>query len=84
MHDRGQLVALLADVAGIDPAVATTVVGERTVLDVGPVPGEAQRKALEVVGPIFVTSGDVPAQSDVDSALDTLFEPALADKAVDG
>jgi sulfonate transport system substrate-binding protein len=79
-----ELVALLADVAGIDPAVAATVISERTVLDLDPVPGEAQRKVLEVVGPIFVTSGDVPAQSDVDTALDALFEPALADKAVNG
>lgn len=79
-----ELVALLADVAGIDPAVATTVITERTVLDLDPVPGEAQRKVLAVVGPIFVTSGDVAAQSDVDRALDTLFEPALAEKAVNG
>lgn len=79
-----ELVALLADVAGIDKAVAGTVITERTVLDLDPVPGEAQRKVLAVVGPIFVTSGDVAAQSDVDRALDTLFEPALADKAVNG
>ena len=79
-----ELVALLADVAGIDPAVASTVITERTVLDLDPVPGEAQRKVLAVVGPIFVAAGDVPAQSDVDRALDTLFEPALAEKAVNG
>jgi sulfonate transport system substrate-binding protein len=79
-----ELIALLADVAGIDKAVATTVIRERTVLDLDPVPGEAQRKVLAVVGPIFVESGDVPAQADVDRALDQLFEPALARKATNG
>ena len=78
------LVALLADVAGIDKEVAATVLNERTVLDLDPVPGEAQRKVLEVVGPIFVASGDVPAQADVDRALDSLFESSFADKAVSG
>jgi sulfonate transport system substrate-binding protein len=79
-----ELIALLADVAGIDKTVATTVIEERTVLDLDPVPGEAQRKVLKVVGPIFVASGDVAAQADVDRALDELFEPALAKRATDG
>lgn len=76
-----ELTALLADVAGIDKKVAATVIKERTVLDLDPVPGDAQRKVLEVVGPIFVTSGDVPSQADVDRALDELFEPSLAKQA---
>lgn len=76
-----ELTALLADVAGIDKKVAATVIKERTVLDLDPVPGDAQRKVLEVVGPIFVTSGDVPSQADVDRALDELFEPSLAEQA---
>lgn len=76
-----ELTALLADVAGIDKKVAATVIEERTVLDLDPVPGDAQRKVLAVVGPIFVASGDVPAQADVDRALDELFEPTLASEA---
>ncbi|OLF19267.1 aliphatic sulfonate ABC transporter substrate-binding protein [Actinophytocola xanthii] len=79
-----ELVALLAEVAGIDREVAATVIEERTVLDLDPVPGEAQRKVLEVVGPIFVASGDVASQADVDRALDELFEPALAGEARNG
>lgn len=79
-----ELTALLADVAGIDQQVAATVIKERTVLDLDPVPGDVQRKVLAVVGPIFVASGDVPSQADVDRALDELFEPTLARKATNG
>ncbi|MFI6424847.1 aliphatic sulfonate ABC transporter substrate-binding protein [Promicromonospora sp. NPDC050880] len=77
-----ELSALLAEVASIDPEVASTVIEERTVLDLDPVPGDAQRDVLEVVGPIFVESGDVTAQEDVDTALDELFAPEFAQEAV--
>ncbi|NLE70491.1 MAG: aliphatic sulfonates ABC transporter substrate-binding protein, partial [Actinomycetales bacterium] len=43
--------------------------------------GETQRAVLEVVGPIFVESGDVSSQDAVDDALDTLFEPRFAEAA---
>jgi sulfonate transport system substrate-binding protein len=76
-----ELSELLAEAAGIDTEVAATVIQERTVLDLDPVPGDAQREVLEVVGPIFVESGDVAEQSAVDDALDTLFEPSFAEKA---
>ena len=72
---------ILADVAGIDPAVAQTVVNDRNKLDIDPVPGEAQRKVLEVVGPIFVESGDVQSQDLIDEALDSLFDPQYAEAA---
>lgn len=73
--------ALLADVAGIDPDVARTVLLERTNIDIDPVPGETQRQVLEVVGPIFVESGDVDDQSSIDEALANLFEPRFAEAA---
>ncbi|GIG35780.1 aliphatic sulfonate ABC transporter substrate-binding protein [Cellulomonas pakistanensis] len=76
-----EVVAILAEVAGIDPAVAETVITERTTLDIDPVPGQAQRDVLEVVGPIFVESGDVASQDLVDTALDELFEPTYAENA---
>jgi len=76
-----EVVSILAEVAAIDPAVANTVITERTTLDLDPVPGEAQRKVLAVVGPIFVESGDVASQADVDKALDELFEPSFAENA---
>ncbi|MEV7972930.1 aliphatic sulfonate ABC transporter substrate-binding protein [Cellulomonas sp. NPDC089187] len=76
-----QVVSILAEVAGIDPAVAETVITERTGLDIDPVPGQAQREVLEVVGPILVESGDVADQATVDTALDELFDPSFAEAA---
>ncbi|GEN79412.1 aliphatic sulfonate ABC transporter substrate-binding protein [Actinotalea fermentans] len=73
--------AILADVAGIDLAIAEKVILERTVIDLDPVPGEAQRAVLEVVGPIFVESGDVSSQAQIDDALDALFDPSFATQA---
>jgi sulfonate transport system substrate-binding protein len=76
-----EVVGILADVAGIDPAVAETVITERTALDIDPVPGDAQRDVLEVVGPIFVESGDVASQDLIDAALDELLDPTFAEAA---
>lgn len=69
---------ILADVAGIDLAVAEKVIIERTNLAVDPAPGGAQRAVLEVVGPIFVASGDVASQDLIDDALDSLFNDTFA------
>src|SRR5690606_5366834 len=52
---------ILADVAGIDIAIAEKVLIERTNLAVGE-PGKKQRDVLEIVGPIFVESKDVAGQ----------------------
>ncbi|WP_199423899.1 aliphatic sulfonate ABC transporter substrate-binding protein [Actinotalea solisilvae] len=73
--------AILAEVAAIDPAVAEKVILERTNLEVDVVPGDAQREVLEVVGPIFVESGDVTSQDLIDTALDELFDPQFAEAA---
>ena len=64
---------ILADVSGIDLEVAKKVIIERTNLAVDPAPGQAQRDVLEVVGPIFVESGDVTSQDLIDDALDSLL-----------
>jgi sulfonate transport system substrate-binding protein len=72
---------ILSDVAGIDPSVASKVITERTNLDVSPIPGDAQLKVLKKVGPIFVESGDVKSQSDIDAALKTLLNPTFIKKA---
>jgi sulfonate transport system substrate-binding protein len=73
--------AILAEVAGIDLAIAEKVLLERTVLDLDPVPGKTQRDVLEIVGPIFVESGDVANQQLIDDALDALFNDSFAKKA---
>jgi sulfonate transport system substrate-binding protein len=74
-------VQILADAAAIDPEIASKVLAERTNFDIDPVPGEAQRAVLEIVGPHFVESGDVPNQGQIDTALDELFDPTYAEAA---
>jgi len=76
-----ETVKILADVAGIDPAVAKTVIEERSNLDVSPIPGDAQLKVLKKVGPVFVSTGDVASQANIDDALKTLLNPSFAKKA---
>jgi sulfonate transport system substrate-binding protein len=72
---------LLAEVAGIDLEVARITLLERTNLDIDPVPGETQRDVLEVVGPIFVATGDVDDQGAIDEALASLFETSFGESA---
>lgn len=71
---------ILANVAGIDITVAKATL-QRTKLDVDPAPGDRQRAVLARVGPIFVSSGDVAKQGDIDVALGSLFAPEFAAKA---
>lgn len=72
--------AILADVAGIDIAIAEATI-ERTVIDIDNVPGETQRDVLAIIGPIFVESGDVPNQQLIDDALEALFNDTFATAA---
>jgi sulfonate transport system substrate-binding protein len=72
LENRSETAQILADVAGIERAVAEKVI-ERTNLAVDPAPGKAQLEVLERVGPGFVETGDVASQSDVDKALSTLL-----------
>ena len=76
-----QTAQILADVAGLDLAVAKTVVLERSNLDVDPAPGDAQRKVLEKIGPTFVETGDVKTQQQIDQAVDSLLDDSLVKKA---
>lgn len=73
--------AILAEVAGIDEAVANKVIVERSNLDVDGTPGQAQMDVLEVVGPMFVESGDVADQEAIDEALATLLDDTYASNA---
>ncbi|MET3923335.1 aliphatic sulfonate ABC transporter substrate-binding protein [Arthrobacter sp. UYEF20] len=72
---------ILADVAGLDLAVAKTVVLERSNLNVDPAPGEAQRKVLTKIGPTFVETGDVASQKQIDDAVASLLDDSLVKKA---
>lgn len=73
--------AIFADVAGIDLPIANSVLLERTNLAIDPAPGDAQRAVLNVIGPVFVESGAVASQQQIDDALDSLFETSFIDTA---
>src|SRR5699024_10616367 len=72
---------LLDDEADIELEVAKIVIQERSGIDISPVPGEQQTEVLANIAPIFVTSGDVDGQDDVDEALESLFAPEFAEQA---
>ncbi len=72
---------ILAKAAGIDPSIASNVIENRTKLDIDPVPGAKQTSVLKVIGPVFVKTGDVAIQPDIDGALKSLFDTTFAKKA---
>jgi sulfonate transport system substrate-binding protein len=80
LENPEETAAILAEVAGIEVPIAEATL-ERTFIDIDPVPGEAQRAVLEVVGPIFVESGDVADQQLIDDALESLLNPTFAEQA---
>ncbi|WP_104194284.1 aliphatic sulfonate ABC transporter substrate-binding protein [Cryobacterium sp. M25] len=81
LENPNQTAEILAGVSGLDLAVATTVITERSNLDVDNVPGKAQLTVLKKIGPTFVAAGDVAAQSQIDDALDTIVNDSFATKA---
>jgi len=75
---------LLADAAGIDLEVASTVITERSNLDVSGVPGEDQLAVLEAISPVLADSGDVQGGAeDVEKARDEIIHDAFALAAVE-
>ncbi|WP_130176777.1 aliphatic sulfonate ABC transporter substrate-binding protein [Cryobacterium sp. SO1] len=81
LENEEETAQILADVAGLDLAVATKVITERSNLGVDNVPGAAQVKVLTTIGPIFVETGDVLDQAKVDDALDTIVNDTFATRA---
>jgi sulfonate transport system substrate-binding protein len=81
LENEDETVEILAEVAALDPAVAKTVITERSNLDVDNVPGDAQIDVLTTIGPIFVEIGDVLEQKQVDDALDTIINDTFAKNA---
>ncbi|MDQ0641917.1 aliphatic sulfonate ABC transporter substrate-binding protein [Microbacterium murale] len=85
LENPEETAALLAEVAGIDIEVATTVIEERSNLDVNGIPGDAQIEVLEKIAPVLVDSGDVQGgQESVDKALETIVNATFAEKAAKG
>lgn len=75
-----EAVKIVEEESGIKHETAQVVM-ERTHLDIDPVPGAKQVEVLKGVGPILVESGDVPSQSDVDKALNSIVDDQFAKKA---
>jgi sulfonate transport system substrate-binding protein len=85
LENPEETAALLAEVAGIDPAVAATVITERSNLDVSGVPGEAQLDVLRVIAPVLVASDAVQGGEDaVNAALETIVNDTFATRATEG
>ncbi|GAB2506845.1 aliphatic sulfonate ABC transporter substrate-binding protein [Microbacterium petrolearium] len=73
---------LLAEAAQIDLEVATTVIQERSNLDVSGVPGDDQLAVLETIAPLLAESGDVTGgEQAVSEALETIINDEFAKKA---
>ncbi|HWH26138.1 MAG TPA: aliphatic sulfonate ABC transporter substrate-binding protein [Pseudolysinimonas sp.] len=79
-HTAGA-VKILAKEAGISTEVASSVLNDRTDLNIDPVPGKAQTAVLKVIGPFLVESGEVKNQALVDKAVKSLYSPSYAEKA---
>jgi sulfonate transport system substrate-binding protein len=74
--------AALSAAAGLSVPIAKTVITERTVIDIDPIPGETQTKLLAVIGKFFVANGDVATQAHDDEALTTLYDTTFITKSV--
>ena len=81
LENPEETAAILAEVAGIDPAIASAVLIDRTNLDLDGIPGDTQHAVLEIIAPVLVEIGSVGTTEQVDAALEELFEPEYAEKA---
>lgn len=73
--------ALLAKEATLEPEIATTVLTERTNIDVPVVPGDAQRAVLETILPTLVAEGQVRSEDEARTALESLYDTTFAERA---
>ena len=81
LENPEETAAILAEVAAIDPAIASAVLIDRTNLDLDGIPGDTQHAVLEVIAPVLVEIGSVATTEQVEDALENLFEPEYAQKA---
>jgi sulfonate transport system substrate-binding protein len=73
---------ILADEAKISIEVATRELKDRTVLDVSPVPGEAQATVLKRIIPILTAENLVKPGTDAEAVLGELFAPQFIEQVV--
>lgn len=81
LENPEETAGILAEVAGIDPAIASAVLIDRTNLDLDGIPGDTQYAVLEIIAPVLVEIGSVATTEQVEAALESLLEPSFAEKA---
>jgi sulfonate transport system substrate-binding protein len=73
--------ALLAKEATLEPEIATTVLTQRTNVDVPLVPGDPQRAVLETILPTLVAEGQVRSEEEARTALESIYDTTFAERA---
>lgn len=84
LENPDEAAQILAEEASLSLAVAQKELAERTVLDISPVPGEAQTAALTPVIPIFEAENQLTPGADANEALAGLYAPEWIQGIVDG
>jgi sulfonate transport system substrate-binding protein len=84
LDNPDEAATILSEEASLSIEVANKELDERTNLEIDPVPGKAQRAALEPVIPIFESESQLQPGSDVNAALDSLFAPQFATAVTGG
>jgi sulfonate transport system substrate-binding protein len=74
---------ILAEESGLSIEVAERELFERTVLDSGPVPGEAHAEVLRAVIPILINEELVRPDTDLEAAIEALISPEIAQSVID-
>ncbi len=83
LENPDETAQILAEEASLSIEVAKKELVERTVLDLSPVPGEAQTAALTPVIPIFEAENQLTPGADANEALANLYAPEWIQAIVD-
>jgi len=83
LENPDEAAQILAEEASLSFEVAQKELAERTVLDMSPVPGEAQTAALTPVIPIFEAENQLTPGADANEALANLYRPEWIQGIVD-
>ncbi|HEY8449468.1 MAG TPA: ABC transporter substrate-binding protein, partial [Bacillota bacterium] len=76
-----ETVRILSEVSGVSVPVAERVLEERSAFP-DPVPGEEHAEVLRGIVPILKKEELVPADADLEAAIEALIEPAFAERVL--
>lgn len=83
LENPDEAAQILAEESGLSLEVAELELFERTVLDSGPVPGEAHAEVLRAVIPILINEELVRPDTDLEAAIEALLSPEIAQSVID-